>query len=68
MSKRPVCYVPPSPEVLGHFAYDVCRGLGPDYCAHEVVQGFASFMKVVARATAKDLNRKHATEFDSGIE
>ena len=56
-STRLVTYDPPSPEVLERFAHDVCRELGPDYTAPEVVHGLAHFMKVIARAQANALNQ-----------
>ena len=65
---RSVEYLPPSPELLEHFAREVCRGLGPDYCQREIVDGFASFMKVVSRALANSLNRKGDNPFDNGFE
>jgi len=68
MSQRLIEYVPPSPEVLEHFAREVCLGLGPDYCQREVVDGFASFMKVVSRALANSLNRKGSNPVDNGVE
>ncbi len=67
-TERRVRYVPPRPEVIDHFAREACRALGEDYRAHEVVEGFAGFMQVVARVLANDLNRKHPSEFDTGIE
>ncbi len=68
MSSRDVRYIPPSPEVLEHFAQDVCRELGPNYCDPDIVDGFASFMKVIARALANDLNREGDDSLDGGIE
>jgi len=67
---RSVEYLPPSPDLLEHFARDVCLGLGPDYCQPEVVDGLASFMKVVARALANSLNRKDEGDnpVDNGFE
>lgn len=65
---RSVEYQPPSPEVLEHFAREVCLGLGPDYCQREVIEGFACFMKVVARALANNLNRKGGNPVDNGFE
>ncbi len=68
MSSRDVRYIPPSPEVLEHFAHEVCREMGPDYCNPDVVEGFASFMKVISRTLANTLNRKGDNPVDSGIE
>jgi hypothetical protein len=65
---RRVEYQPPSPELLEHFAREVCLGLGPDYCQREVVEGFASFMKVISRALANSLNRKGDNPVDNGFE
>jgi hypothetical protein len=58
-STRLVTYEPPSPETLERFAHDVCRELGPDYTAPEVVHGLAHFLNVVAQAHTKQLNRQH---------
>lgn len=67
-SYRNVEYQPPSPDLLEHFAREVCLGLGPDYCQREVVEGFASFMKVISRALANSLNRKGSNPVDNGVE
>lgn len=68
MSKREIVYEPPSPDVLEHFAHEVCREMGDDYTHYEIEQGLADFMKTVARICADNLNRKQSGEFDSGIE
>ncbi len=67
-AKSNVVYCPPSPDVLEHFVHEVCRGLGGDYADRDTERGFADFMKVVARTTANNLNRKQDNEFDSRIE
>jgi len=68
MSRRTIRYVPPSPEVIDHFAQTVGRSLGAEYATPEVVLGLADFMTVVARVLANDLNRQQASEFDTQIE
>ena len=66
MSKRPVVYVPPSPEVLEHFAHDAYFEMG--CCDRENEKEFAGFMIAVSRALAKDLTRKANSDIDSRIE
>lgn len=68
MTRRNVVYEPPAADVVDHFAFDACRGLGGDFNDREVAEGFASFMKVIARTLAKDLNRNQSSVFDMGIE
>ena len=65
---RPVRYNPPAPEKLDQFAREVCHELGTDYRAGEIAHGLANFMKVLARAYAKDLNKKNEEPLDNGPE
>jgi hypothetical protein len=53
-----VLYSPPPPDVLEHFAYEVCQGLGENFSDPDVVYGLAGFLKVITQAQAKALNRK----------
>jgi hypothetical protein len=57
---RPVEYHPPEQDQLDRFARQVCREMGLDQ-KRGIVYELAGFMQVLARACAKDLNRKHAT-------
>ncbi len=55
-------YCAPPDVVLEHFAHRVCWEMG---CSERRVEdGLAGFMKVIARATAKELTRKANGEFD----
>ena len=60
-------YYPPTREVLVHFARSVGDELGAAYTEHDIVDGLADFMGVVARVLASDLNRKRSNEFDSRV-
>jgi hypothetical protein len=62
---KAVYYVPTSPDVLEHFARNVCEELGGDFANRETVRGFANFMKVIARATANHLNQQAGHEVDN---
>jgi hypothetical protein len=66
-SSKVIRYEPTSPDVLEHFARSVCQELGGDFANYDTIQGLASFMKVIARATANDLNRKAGGEVDNSI-
>jgi hypothetical protein len=66
--ERGVKYLPPSQDVLVHFAQTVGAELGPDYADPDIVHGLADFMGVVARVLANEKNRKVQGEFDSRIE
>lgn len=57
---RPVEYRPPEQDQLDRFARRVCREMGLDQ-KRGIVYELAGFMQVLARACAKDLNRKHET-------
>ncbi len=61
-------YYPPSYDVLMHFARAVGDELGDEYADPCIVQGLADFMGTVAQMLAHDLNRKHPSAFDTGIE
>ena len=56
--KRPVEYHPPESEKLDRFARQVCHEMGLDQ-QRGIVYDLAGFMQVLARACAKDLNRKN---------
>jgi hypothetical protein len=58
MMARTVEYHPPESEKLDRFARQVCREMGLDQ-KRGVVYELAGFMQVLARACAKDLNRKN---------
>jgi hypothetical protein len=66
-SDRLVRYEPTSPDVLEHFARDVCQELGGEFATHDTIRGFANFMKVIARATANHLNQEAGNEVDNSI-
>lgn len=68
MNKRPVEYVPPSPDLLEHFTRHAYRELRPEHYERQHVMDFANFMRAVSNALAKDLTRKANSEFDNGIE
>jgi hypothetical protein len=66
-SSRVIHYEPTSPDVLEHFARDVCQELGGEFATHDTIRGFANFMKVIARATANQLNQQAGNEVDNSI-
>ena len=53
-------YSPPAPEALEAFARKVCQELGTDYTTRDVVDGFSTFLKVVADINVKYRNRSHS--------
>lgn len=59
-------YVPPSNEVIEHFARTACQELGHN--DPTIVRGFSDFMKTIGHICANNLNRKAASEFDNRIE
>jgi hypothetical protein len=61
----PVHYCPPEPEKLDRLARDVCREMGLDQRARGIAYELAGFMKVIARARAKDLNRQQDDRLDN---
>lgn len=64
---RNIHYEPTSPEVLEHFARSVCQELGGEFATHDTVFGFTNFMKVIARATANQLNQKAGSDVDNSL-
>ncbi len=68
MSQRLIEYVPPSHDVLVHFAQTAGEQLGTAYADPDIVRGLADFMGLVARLLAQDLNRPRADGVDSGVE
>ena len=68
MSQRLIEYVPPSHDVLVHFAQSAGEALGAAYAAPDIVHGLADFMGLVARLLAQDLNRPRAGGVDSGVD
>jgi hypothetical protein len=57
---RSIEYHPPEQDDLDRFARQVCREMGLDQ-KRGIVYELAGFMQVLARACAKDLNRKNET-------
>lgn len=57
-----VVYSPPSPEVIEAFARQVCQHLGGECLDHEIVNGLATFIKIVGAIQANHLNRQSASE------
>ena len=58
--RKRVVYTPPSNEVIGNYARDVCAALAehendPSMMNGKIVSGFANFIKVVASIQAKRL-------------
>ena len=54
-----VLYSPPAPEALEAFARKVCQGLGSSYTSTEIVDGFSTFIKVVADINVKKENKEN---------
>ena len=52
-------YSPPAPEALEAFARKVCQRLGTGYTSHDFVDGFSTFIKVVADINVKIRNREN---------
>jgi hypothetical protein len=67
VSNKLIHYEPTSPDVLEHFAREVCQELGGDFATHDTIRGFANFMKIIARATANQLNQQAGNEVDNSI-
>jgi hypothetical protein len=61
-------YYPPTHDVLVHFAESIGNQMGEGFDDFEVVHGLADFMSVIAHTLANNLNRKHRSEFDNGVE
>lgn len=61
-------YCPPEAEQLERLARAVCREMGIDQRSGSIAYDLAGFMKVIARACAKDLNRKQGKAFDNECE
>ncbi len=59
-------YVPPSSEVIEHFAHRVYWELELDNRDNE--REFAGFLKVVSRAVAKELSRKSSSDLTPDIQ
>jgi hypothetical protein len=60
-SKNNVKYVPPSSETIDTVARNVCRRLAdsdPSFNEPDVVYGFASFLRVVAKMHTNNRNKR----------
>lgn len=57
---RKITYHPPEPMLIDRFASNVCRAMaergGESTVDPEVVSGFSSFIKLVAKVKSKELN------------
>lgn len=60
-----VLYSPPKAEALEAFARRVCHQLGSAYTTPDVVDGFATFVKVAADIQAKYLTRNQGGDVDN---
>lgn len=61
-NRRGVTYVPPDSFAIKAFAFQVCaeRDLGNAHYTHqEVVTGLTSFLKFIARTSARYMNSGH---------
>ena len=65
-SDSQVVYSPPSSGALEAFARKVCQRLGTGYTSREVVDGFSTFIKVVADIQAKYVNKQNQDRVDNG--
>ena len=61
MAKQKIVYYPPKDEHIEKFAYKACRLLdetyGNGFFTTKNVREFENFLKIVARITAKRLNK-----------
>ncbi|MFC1959915.1 hypothetical protein ACFLYO_04325 [Chloroflexota bacterium] len=64
-SDKVIQYEPTPPEVVEHFARNVCEELGEGFTDHDTVRGFANFMKVVVRVTTNQLNQQADNQVDN---
>ena len=66
---RSVHYHPPEAEKLDQLAREVCQGLDLDpRTKRGVAYELAGFMRIIARACAKDLNRQQGGQLDNDHE
>jgi hypothetical protein len=63
-----VVYSPPPTQQLEAFAREVCRDLGDEFFQREVVDGFSTFIKVMADVKAKHLNGYVSAEFRGEVD
>jgi len=68
-SKKRIEYVPPSDKEIHRFVNLVCDEMArkhddPSYNTHEIVFGFANFLKVVARIKAKQMTEEANKDLD----
>jgi hypothetical protein len=68
--KKKVTYHPPEPVLIDQFANRVCHAMaerGDDRVLDpEVVNGFSSFIKLIARVKSKELNGEIGKPIDKG--